>query len=170
MVKSQPMLSLRAMPGSVAMQQHGSVLISLTYIGHQRSCGHPWSSLPPGTILVSKNCAEMTSLLTGDGILEIWLYIRPGKHSRAGSGGAGKGEPALRVWESWPCHSFAAKWCGHGGNALPPHSLPSVEIEIEWENCPCPSLATALRRVVSAPHLVSTVDPALVAEMQVSQP
>lgn len=62
-VKSQPVLPLRAMSGSVATQWQGLVSVSLVHIA---------TMVPSGTTWVSRGCAELSPPLTGCSTLEKW--------------------------------------------------------------------------------------------------
>lgn len=61
--KSQPELLLRAVSGSMAMMQH--VSMSVSHITTKGQGGCPWSELLPGTMFMSKGCAELPLPLTG---------------------------------------------------------------------------------------------------------
>lgn len=65
------MLLLRAMSGSLAMLQQVPELISKVHITTK---AQPWSGMPPGTMLMSKGCAEMDLSLTGLVFLENWSH------------------------------------------------------------------------------------------------
>ena len=69
---SQPMLLLRAMSGSLAMLQQVPELISKVHITTK---AQPWSGMPPGTMLMSKGCAELAVPLTEWGALESWTHL-----------------------------------------------------------------------------------------------
>lgn len=81
MVKSQPVLLLRVISGSKAVQQYESVA-QITSLDHVE---HSWLRLPPGTTLMAKGCAELALPITGCGTLEI----RPHPSPAAMLGGAG---------------------------------------------------------------------------------
>jgi hypothetical protein len=144
MVKSQPMLLRRTMSVPTAWQQQGSVSMYLAHIT-TKDLVDRCSALPPGTVLISKDCAELTPPLSCCSTQEC----RHVPHLSSTVGLALVAE----VWESCPCHLSAGRCCGHRGDTLLPasSSLPPVagcrpDTEVskaEWESWPCPSLAAA---------------------------
>lgn len=111
MLKSQPMLLLKAISGSVAMHQQGSVWMSIAHIT-TRDDGDvcDWSRQLPGTTWMSRDCTELGPQVTVYGILERRPHLSPDSAlGRACSVphpsnrvelvlvGGGTGEPALRA-------------------------------------------------------------------------
>lgn len=110
-MKSQPMLLLRVISGSMAMQQQGSVWMSTAHIttrDHRDIC--PWSRQLPGTTWMSRDCTELGPHVVGCGILERWPHLspdaalgrarpvpHPSNRVELVLVGSGTGEPALRV-------------------------------------------------------------------------
>lgn len=72
-VKYLPMMTLKAMSVSMALQ-------------HQWSGRCSWSLLPPGAILMFKDCADLASTFASCSTLERRTCTSPRKHYKAGLG------------------------------------------------------------------------------------
>lgn len=150
------------------IKQQGSFLMSMLHISMKGQMVVP--GLLPGPVLMSKVCAELAPSLTGCRTPQSRPYPSPaaafGKMSPAtclsNTVELALGVKAL-VSQSkvvstvqLPHLLSVLWWCGPGTHSLfTPH--PSAACG-RWKSYPCPSLAVALRRVGSAPHLGSTVE------------
>lgn len=113
------MLLLRAMSRSMAMQQQGSVS---TIIREREDILGLGSQ--PGTMWMSRGCAELSLLPTDCGSLERWPHLSsaavdPESHQ----GKTVKLALVAGRKVSWPGHSSAMRWHGHGGDAFHPSPL-----------------------------------------------
>jgi hypothetical protein len=109
MMKSQPVLLLKAMSGSMALQQQGAVSISVAHIttkDHANALVWPvsWDHIDVQGLCRAGSTpqwlwhvGELALPLTGCSTLESQPCTSPGQHSGADPGGRGKGEPAPRA-------------------------------------------------------------------------
>lgn len=113
----------QARPGSVLMSVASTDAGGPRY--YQRPCGHPWSGPLSGVILISESCAELALLITWASLEELALRARragelalpltgcgtlhSGQQSRAGPGGIGAEELALRL--AWAVLESWSWWC-----------------------------------------------------------